>query len=98
MDSIKQLAACYINLKKYQEAENLLTQYVGKSEHSELRYYLGLIYALLNKYDNAIDELKIVLSTNSQNEAARDLMFFLSINKATEVLKNNDHSSLTNLL
>jgi tetratricopeptide (TPR) repeat protein len=96
--TVIQLAICYLNLKKYQEAEDIITRHSNAGNNPALYYYLGLSYSLQGKFDEAIEALNNHLSSGQDSVASRELIFQLYINKAQTALGNADYGSLSDIL
>jgi len=97
-NTIVQLASCYLNLEKYQDAETILKKHINNGKAPELYYYLGLSYALQKKYDEAIDALNVHLNFNSESHIARELIFQLLINKTQLAIECSDYGVLSDIL
>jgi tetratricopeptide (TPR) repeat protein len=98
ISTVIQLASCYLNMKKYQDAESVLKKHVNNGTAPELYYYLGLSYSLQKKYDEAIDALAIHLNLNNESRAAQELIFQLLINKTQIAMEHADYSAVSDIL
>jgi tetratricopeptide (TPR) repeat protein len=96
--NIIQMAACYLQLHKYSQAEQILLKHSGNGNSAEINYYLGLTYSLQGKYNEAIKILTSSLSSGQGSSSSKELIFQLLINKANKVLQNGDDGSLSEIL
>jgi len=90
VDRLRQLAACLIASNRYKEAENLITENSAYDNSIDMRYYLGLAYAMQGKIDNALLELKAVLEKKADHELSRKLYFKLIVQKAATQMKEKN--------
>ncbi|MFA3784137.1 tetratricopeptide repeat protein [Melioribacteraceae bacterium 4301-Me] len=81
--SLYKMGIVEINLGKYDQAIEYLNrslflyqyqQFLRPSQIEDVHFNLAFCYSKLNKYDKAVDELKIILKSDPKNQKAKQLL------------------------
>lgn len=96
--SILQLAACYLNIKRFNEAEEILRENLKENSMPEMYYFHGLALASLGKNKDAIEAFKKNLLEMPENQQVRELIFRLLIGDAVQELNKGNYTVLSEIL
>lgn len=96
--SILQLAACYLNIKRFNEAEEILRENLKENSMPEMYYFYGAALALQGKNKDAIEAFKNNLLEKPENHQVRELIFHLLISDALQELNKGNYTVLSDIL